>query len=84
MLFIVVVVGKYPYIGTYIHAAVVKALVAVAVVSGNFGAEVRVAEGNGIAFVLQTEIENVGVAIDIEFRVGVPTALNEIVVVGTG
>lgn len=80
MLF-VVVVGINPHIGTHIHAAIIEARVAVAVEGGNFGAKVGVAESNGIAFVAKTEVEYIRIAVDVELRVGVPAALNEVVVV---
>lgn len=83
MLF-VVVVGINPHIGTHIHAAIIEARVAVAVEGGNFGAKVGVADGYGIAFVAKTEVEYIRIAVDVELRVGVPAALNEVVVVAAG
>ena len=80
MLF-VVVVGINPHIGTHIHATIIEAKISVAVEGGNFGAKVGVAESNGIAFVAKTEVEYIRIAVDVELRVGVPAALNEVVVV---
>ena len=72
---------RNPHVGTEVECAGLETVVAIKVVARVLRTKGCIAGTNGIAFVLQAIVEDVFVANGVEFRVGIPQAINEAVVV---